>query len=77
MNFSDSTNRLANERTERRLAAISVADVVGCSCLTHNDEEATHRRLTVLLPDAVLLAPSVSRIRSSTMEFATTFGRMP
>lgn len=44
MNFSDSKNRRTGERVERQLAAILVADVVGCSRLTHNDEEATHRR---------------------------------
>ena len=56
MNFSDFKNRPTGERIERQLAAISVADVVGCSRLTHNDEEVTHRRLTVRLSDAVPLA---------------------
>ena len=40
-------------RVERRLAAIMAADVAGYSRLMHDDEEATHARLTVLLADAV------------------------
>jgi TolB-like protein/class 3 adenylate cyclase len=42
---------------ERRLTAILAADVAGYSRLMHNDEEATHARLTMLLTDAVL--PSI------------------
>jgi class 3 adenylate cyclase len=63
MNFSDSRNRRTSERVERQLATISVADVVGCSRLTRNDEEATHRRLTVLQSDAVPLAIARHRRR--------------
>ena len=40
-------------RVERRLAAILAADVAGYSRLMHNDEEATHAKLTALLADAV------------------------
>jgi TolB-like protein len=40
-------------RIERRLAAILAADVVGYSRLMHDDEEATHTRLTALLANAV------------------------
>ena len=40
-------------RVERRLSAILAADVAGYSRLMHNDEEATHARLTALLTDAV------------------------
>jgi adenylate cyclase len=40
-------------RVERRLSAILAADVAGYSRLMHNDEEATHARLTMLLTDAV------------------------
>jgi class 3 adenylate cyclase len=40
-------------RIERRLSAILATDVVGYSRLMHNDEEATHARLTALLADAV------------------------
>jgi TolB-like protein/class 3 adenylate cyclase len=40
-------------RIERRLSAILAADVAGYSRLMHDDEEATHARLTVLLADAV------------------------
>jgi TolB-like protein/class 3 adenylate cyclase/Flp pilus assembly protein TadD len=40
-------------RVERRLAAILAADVAGYSRLMHDDEEATHARLTALLADAV------------------------
>jgi len=40
-------------RVERRLAAIMAADVAGYSRLMHDDEEATHARLTALLADAV------------------------
>jgi TolB-like protein/class 3 adenylate cyclase len=38
---------------ERRLAAILAADVAGYSRLMHDDEEATHGRLTYLLAEAV------------------------
>ncbi|KYH03551.1 adenylate/guanylate cyclase domain-containing protein [Bradyrhizobium sp. DOA1] len=41
---------------ERRLAAILVADVAGYSRLMHNDEEATHARVTALLADVVFPA---------------------
>jgi TolB-like protein/class 3 adenylate cyclase/Tfp pilus assembly protein PilF len=40
-------------RVGRRLAAIVAADVAGYSRLMHNDEEATHTKLTALLTDAV------------------------
>src|SRR6266404_6076729 len=40
-------------RVERRLSAILAADVAGYSRLMHDDEEATHARLTSLLADAV------------------------
>ena len=40
-------------RVERRLSAILAADVAGYSRLMHNDEEATHSKLTALLSDAV------------------------
>jgi class 3 adenylate cyclase len=40
-------------RVERRLSTILAADVAGYSRLMHNDEEATHAKLTVLLMDAV------------------------
>ena len=40
-------------RVERRLSAVLAADVAGYSRLMHNDEEATHRKLTALLKDAV------------------------
>jgi TolB-like protein/class 3 adenylate cyclase len=40
-------------RIERRLSAILAADVAGYSRLMHEDEEATHVRLTALLADAV------------------------
>jgi len=36
-------------RVERRLSAILAADVAGYSRLMHNDEEATHAKLTALL----------------------------
>jgi TolB-like protein/class 3 adenylate cyclase len=45
-------------RVERRLSAILAADVAGYSRLMHNDEEATHARLTALLTDAV--APAIA-----------------
>jgi adenylate cyclase len=38
---------------ERRLSAILAADVAGYSRLMHEDEEATHSRLTTLLTDAI------------------------
>ena len=40
-------------RVERRLSAILAADVAGYSRLMHNDEEATHAKLTALLVDVV------------------------
>ncbi|WP_446471742.1 adenylate/guanylate cyclase domain-containing protein [Bradyrhizobium australafricanum] len=40
-------------RVERRLSAILAADVAGYSRLMHNDKEATHAKLTVLLTEAV------------------------
>ncbi|MCS3895154.1 TolB-like protein/class 3 adenylate cyclase/Flp pilus assembly protein TadD [Bradyrhizobium japonicum USDA 38] len=40
-------------RIERRLSAILAADVAGYSRLMHNDEEATHARMTALLADAI------------------------
>ena len=43
-------------RVERRLSAILAADVAGYSRLMHNDEEATHAKLTALLTDAVVPA---------------------
>jgi hypothetical protein len=49
---------LASERMQRRLAAILAADVAGYSRLMHNDEEATHAKLTALLMDAV--APAIA-----------------
>jgi TolB-like protein/class 3 adenylate cyclase len=46
-------------RVERRLSAILAADVAGYSRLMHNDEEATHARLTMLLSEAV--EPSITQ----------------
>ena len=40
-------------RVERRLSAILAADVAGYSRLMHNDEEATHAKLTALLAGSV------------------------
>jgi TolB-like protein/class 3 adenylate cyclase len=48
---------VAGERVERRLAAVLAADVAGYSRLMHNDEEATHAKLTDLLTEAV--APAI------------------
>jgi class 3 adenylate cyclase len=45
-------------RVGRRLAAIVAADVAGYSRLMHDDEEATHAKLTRLLADAV--APAIA-----------------
>jgi TolB-like protein/class 3 adenylate cyclase len=44
-------------RVERRLSAILAADVAGYSRLMHNDEEATHAKLTAVLTDTV--APAI------------------
>src|SRR5260370_22885955 len=46
-------------RVESRLSAILAAEVAGYSRLMHNDEEATHARLTMLLTDAV--EPSIAQ----------------
>ena len=43
-------------RVERKLSAILAADVAGYSRLMHNDEGATHAKLTALLTDAVVPA---------------------
>ena len=40
-------------RVDRRLSAILAADVAGYSRLMHNDEEATHAKLSALLADGV------------------------
>src|SRR6202043_1005177 len=40
-------------RVERRLSAILAGDVAGYSRLMHNDEEATHAKLSALLLEAV------------------------
>jgi adenylate cyclase len=40
-------------RVERRLSAILAADVAGYSRLMHNDEEATHAKLTAFLANDV------------------------
>jgi class 3 adenylate cyclase len=40
-------------RVERRLSAILAADVAGYSRLMHDDEEATHAKLSALLMEAV------------------------
>src|SRR5436309_4267912 len=40
-------------RVERRLSAILAADVAGYSRLMHDDEEATHAKLTALLANSV------------------------
>src|SRR5215813_5974441 len=45
-------------RVGRRLAAVMAADVAGYSRLMHNDEEATHAKLTAVLADAV--APAIA-----------------
>src|SRR6516162_5570678 len=45
-------------RVERRLSAILAADVAGYSRLMHNDEEATHAKLTAFLTEAV--APAIA-----------------
>jgi class 3 adenylate cyclase len=42
-----------SNRVERRLSAILAADVAGYSRLMHNDEEATHAKLTALLAAAI------------------------
>lgn len=45
-------------RIERRLSAILAADVAGYSRLMHQNEEATHTRLTALLADGIM--PAIS-----------------
>jgi class 3 adenylate cyclase len=45
-------------RVERKLSAILAADVAGYSRLMHDDEEATHTKLTALLTDVV--APAIA-----------------
>jgi TolB-like protein/class 3 adenylate cyclase len=59
MNYSDSKRFATNERVERRLAAILVADVAGYSRLMHDDEEATHARLTMCMANTVM--PAIAR----------------
>src|SRR5215468_2862093 len=45
-------------RVERRLSAILAGDVAGYSRLMHDDEEATHSKVTALLTDVV--APAIA-----------------
>src|SRR3954451_6222398 len=59
MNFFTSGNLVADERVERRLAAILVADVAGYSRLMHEDEEATHGHFTAAMESAI--NPAVAR----------------
>src|SRR5206468_5232631 len=47
---------VADERVERRLAAILVADAAGYSRLMHTDEEATYARFTRLMNETILPA---------------------
>ena len=56
MNFLTPRTLVPDERVERRLAAILVADAVGYSRLMHKDEEVTHARFTALMSDTVLPA---------------------
>jgi TolB-like protein/class 3 adenylate cyclase/Flp pilus assembly protein TadD len=56
MNFFSARNLVAEERVERRLAAILVADVAGYSRLMHRDEEVTHARFTALMTGTILPA---------------------
>src|SRR3954454_2916270 len=51
--FGAAMGQERSDRVERRLLAIMAADVAGYSRLMHDDEEATHARLTALLADAV------------------------
>src|SRR5262245_61348637 len=55
-------------RIERRLSAILAADVAGYSRLMHDDEEATHTKLTALFTDDVepAIAEHGGRIVKST-----------
>src|SRR5882672_7958354 len=59
MNFFNSTSLVAEERVERRLAAILVADVAGYSRLMHRDEEETYARFNALMADTIL--PAIAR----------------
>ena len=59
MNFFSSRSLVAEQRVERRLAAILVADVAGYSRLMHKDEEVTYARFTALMTDTVL--PAIAR----------------
>lgn len=56
MNFLSSRSLVADQRVERRLAAILVADAAGYSRLMHSDEEATFARFARLMTDTVLPA---------------------
>jgi adenylate cyclase len=53
-------------RVGRRLAAIVAADLAGYSRLMHNDEEATHVRLSALLTDVVVPAIGDGRVVKNT-----------
>ena len=55
-------------RVERRLSAILAADVAGYSRLMHDDEEATHAKLSALLTQAIhpAIAEHGGRIVNST-----------
>src|SRR5215475_41963 len=49
---------MVQERVERRFLAILAADVAGYSRLMHDDEEATHAKLTALFAGGV--EPSIT-----------------
>src|SRR3954454_560336 len=64
--FGAAMGQERSDRVERRLLAILAADVAGYSRLMHNDEEATHARLTALLADAV--EPSIAEHAGRTVK---------
>src|SRR3954462_1113933 len=59
MNFFSARSLAAEERVERRLAAILGGDVAGYSRLMHDDEEVTHARFTALMTGTIL--PAITR----------------
>ena len=60
------------DRVERRLSAILAADVAGYSRLMHDDEEATHARLTALLANGVNPAAWTPKGSGSSFELSPT-----
>ena len=66
---------MVRQRVERKLAAVLVADVAGYSRLMELDEEETHRRLSVLQRELIVLSQTVAVILHRMWVDGTEFNR--